>query len=29
LVQKPFAPAQIVTAIASLLNATSSSLSAG
>jgi DNA-binding response OmpR family regulator len=29
LVQKPFAPAQLVTAIASLLNAASSSLSAG
>jgi DNA-binding response OmpR family regulator len=29
LVQKPFAPAQIITAIASLLNASSSTLTAG
>jgi DNA-binding response OmpR family regulator len=29
IVQKPFAPAQIITAISSLLNAASSSLSAG
>jgi DNA-binding response OmpR family regulator len=29
LVQKPFAPAQIITAISSLLNASSSTLSAG